>query len=110
MTRNLSFLSQKRPLRTCKQFWQYEAVGGATQRQREWLYRLYVCHGRGRCASEHDLTVSAENDLTVYVDVGSLPYAELNSISCSKAVDAAVQQPECECRCSCGESFDISAP
>ena len=27
-------------------------VGGAAQRQREWLHRLHVRHGRGQCAAE----------------------------------------------------------
>ena len=58
-----------------------------------------------------DLTVSAENDLTVYVDVGSLPYlrgTELDIVQ--QGVNRTLQfnNPNVSVACGCGESFDIS--
>ena len=60
-----------------------------------------------------DLAVSAENGLTVYVDVGSMPYlrgTELDMVQ--QGVNRTLQfnNPNVSVACGCGESFDISAP
>ena len=59
-----------------------------------------------------DLKVTAENNLTVYVDVGSLPYlrgTELDMVQ--QGVNRTLQfnNPNVRVSCGCGESFDISA-
>ena len=58
-----------------------------------------------------DLKVTAENNLTVYVDVGSLPYlrgTELDMVQ--QGVNRTLQfnNPNVTVSCGCGESFDIS--
>ena len=59
-----------------------------------------------------DLTVSAGNDLTVYVDVVALPYlrgTELDMVQQGVNRTLHFNNPNVSVACGCGESFDISA-
>ena len=60
-----------------------------------------------------DLIVSAENDLRLFVDAGSLPYlrgTQLDLVQQGVNRNLQFNNPNVSVACGCGESFDISAP
>ena len=59
-----------------------------------------------------DLIVSAENDLRLFVDAGSLPYlrgTQLDMVQQGVNRNLQFNNPNVSVACGCGESFDISA-
>ena len=59
-----------------------------------------------------DLIVSAENDLRLFVDAGSLPYlrgTQLDMVQQGVNRNLQFNNPNVRVACGCGESFDISA-
>tara|TARA_B100000989_G_scaffold293194_1_gene270198 strand:- start:1375 stop:1746 length:372 start_codon:yes stop_codon:yes gene_type:complete len=58
-----------------------------------------------------DLIVSAENDLRLFVDAGSLPYlrgTQLDMVQQGVNRNLQFNNPNVSVACGCGESFDIS--
>ena len=59
-----------------------------------------------------DITITAENDLQLFVDPGSLPYlrgTELDMVQQGVNHNLQFNNPNVSVACGCGESFDIAA-